>query len=100
LSIPLHMVYLPSMDYYLLWVFIVGLVAGVLPSAYLSYRLRMLEMDLAGFEQRFISEQKRKAVRARWDQQTELDELMKIAPPQSTAKKSPLLKFGIGPKSA
>lgn len=86
------------MDYYLLWSFLSGLLGGFLPSAWLSYKLRMLEIDLAGFETRFISEQKRKAARSRWDAEQVAAEFSN--PPQlPQPKRNPLLKFGIGQKA-
>lgn len=94
------MVYNGRMEYYILWSLLSGALGGVLFNLYLAYRLRMLEMDLAGFQERFVSDQKRRAVRQRWDAEAEFKDLAGIAQPlPPPVKKNPLLKFGIGKAS-
>jgi len=100
LSTPQHMVYKACMDYYLLWSLLSGLLGGGLANLYLAHRQRMLEIDLAGFQERFVSDQKRRAVRERWDKDKDFEDLAKLAPTPVAPKRNPLLKFGIGKKAS
>lgn len=87
------------MDYYLLWSLLAGLLGGLLPYAGLSRLVRSLRLDLATFENKFLSEQKRKAAQMRWNAEASLEEFKGVPQAQVVPKKSPLLKFGIGGKA-